>query len=97
MNCSHPYRCHRLAADKEKKELKEQNKNLRNQLRDLNGGMEEDYENINDNLSTWSPADLVNLDRSCSSMTREGLQQLIKQVREDSGIGLCVAEVVPPV
>mmetsp|Transcript_21497 Transcript_21497/g.40434 ORF Transcript_21497/g.40434 Transcript_21497/m.40434 type:complete len:851 (+) Transcript_21497:251-2803(+) len=68
----------RLAADREKSALKEQNSALREQLRNINGEAE-DYE-VSDNLNTYDPSSLTNLDKSNCGLSREGLQQLIRQL-----------------
>ncbi|GMI12206.1 hypothetical protein TrLO_g9789 [Triparma laevis f. longispina] len=74
----------RLAADKEKSSLKEQNNALREQLRSINGESEDVI--IEDNLRTLSPDALVNLDKSSQNLTRESLQNLLKQLTDISEV-----------
>ena len=65
------------------KELRHQNENLRSQLRALNGDADEEYDGLgSDDLSTLNANELTNLDKSNSGMTRENLQQLLRQLQD---------------
>lgn len=57
---------------------------MREQLRSINGESEDII--IEDNLRTLSPDALVNLDKSSQNLSRESLQNLLKQLTDISEV-----------